>query len=179
MYVSYHKDDCNTWLPLTEFAYDKSDNYSTKQSPFFTVYGRDPHLNSVPITQDSPAGNLSTKIQSVQQDLKREIEVDINRFKRYADESRASPPAFNPGDMVWISSKNIKSTRPTKKVSERCLGPFPILKKVRTHSYCLKIPSQWKSIHPVFHISLLEPFKTSTIPNRHQMPPTPLIIKEK
>ncbi|MBW0508585.1 hypothetical protein O181_048300 [Austropuccinia psidii MF-1] len=79
--------------------------------------------------------------------------------------------------MVWLSSKNIKSTRPTKKLSERWLGPFPILKKVSTHSYHPKHPSQWKSIHPVFHISLLEPVKTSTIPNRHQELP-PLIITE-
>ncbi|MBW0590186.1 hypothetical protein O181_129901 [Austropuccinia psidii MF-1] len=80
--------------------------------------------------------------------------------------------------MVWLSSKNIKSTRPTKKLSERWLGPFSILKKVSTHAYHLKLPSQWKSIHPVFHISLLEPVKTSTIPNRHQEPPPPIIIEE-
>ncbi|MBW0569038.1 hypothetical protein O181_108753 [Austropuccinia psidii MF-1] len=178
MYVSYHQDDWNTWLPLAEFAYNNSDHSSTKQSPFFTVYGRDPHFDSVHITQDTPAGKLSTKIQSVQQDVKRELEVAINSFKRYADKSRASPPVFNPGDMVWLSSKNIKSTRPTKKLSERWLGPFPILKKVSTHAYHLKLPSQWKSIHPVFHISLLEPVKTSTIPNRHQEPPPPIIIEE-
>ncbi|MBW0586472.1 hypothetical protein O181_126187, partial [Austropuccinia psidii MF-1] len=99
MYVSYHQDDWNTWLPLAEFAYNNSDHSSTKQSPFFTVYGRDPHFDSVHITQDTPAGKLSTKIQSVQQDVKRELEVAINRFKRYADKSRASPPVFNPGDM--------------------------------------------------------------------------------
>ncbi|MBW0573434.1 hypothetical protein O181_113149 [Austropuccinia psidii MF-1] len=80
--------------------------------------------------------------------------------------------------MVWLSSKNIKSTRPTKKLFERWLGPFPILKKVSTHAYHLKLPSQWKSIHPVFHISLLEPVKTSTIPNWHQEPPPPIIIEE-
>ncbi|MBW0525120.1 hypothetical protein O181_064835 [Austropuccinia psidii MF-1] len=34
------------------------------------------------------------------------------------------------------------------------------------------------SIHPVFHISLLEPVKTSTIPNQHQEPPPPIIIEE-
>ncbi|MBW0570598.1 hypothetical protein O181_110313 [Austropuccinia psidii MF-1] len=89
------------------------------------------------------------KKQSVQQDVKRELEVAINRFKRYADKSRASPPVFNPGDM-----------------------------KVRTHAYHLKLPSQWKSIHPVFHISLLEPVKTSKIPNWHQEPPPPVIIEE-
>ncbi|MBW0518435.1 hypothetical protein O181_058150 [Austropuccinia psidii MF-1] len=80
--------------------------------------------------------------------------------------------------MVWLSSKNIKSTRPTQKLSERVLGPFPILKKVGTHAYHLKLPSQWKSIHPVFHISLLEPVKKSTSPNRHQEPPPPISIEE-
>ncbi|MBW0548242.1 hypothetical protein O181_087957 [Austropuccinia psidii MF-1] len=80
--------------------------------------------------------------------------------------------------MVWISSKNIKSTRPTKKLSERWLGPFPILKKVSTHAYHLKLPSQWKSSPPVFYFSLLEPVETSKIPNRHQEPPPPIIIEE-
>ncbi|MBW0476228.1 hypothetical protein O181_015943 [Austropuccinia psidii MF-1] len=178
MNVSYHQDDWNTWLPLAEFSYNNSDHSSTNQSPFFTVYGRDPHFDSVHITQDNPAGKLSKKLQSVRQDVKRELEVAINRLKRYADKSRASPPVFNPGDMVWLSSKNIKSMSPTKKLSERWLGPFPILKKFSTHAYHLKLPSQWKSIHPVIHISLLEPVKTSTIPNRHKEPHPPIIIEE-
>ncbi|MBW0510548.1 hypothetical protein O181_050263 [Austropuccinia psidii MF-1] len=38
------------------------------------------------------------------------------------------------------------------------------------HSF---LPSQWKSIHLVFHISLLEPVKTSKIPNWNQEPPPP------
>ncbi|MBW0516280.1 hypothetical protein O181_055995 [Austropuccinia psidii MF-1] len=160
MYVSYHQDYLNTWLPVAEFAYNNTDHSSTKQSPFFTVYGRDPQSDSAHITQDTLAGKLSTKIQIVKQDVKRKLEVAINLFKRYADKSRASPPVFNPGDMVWLSSKIIKSTRPTKKLSERWAGPFPILKKVSTYAYHLKLPSQWKSIHPVFHISLAEPVKT-------------------
>ncbi|MBW0556981.1 hypothetical protein O181_096696 [Austropuccinia psidii MF-1] len=119
MYVSYHQDDWNTWLPLDEFSYNNSNHSCTKQSPFFTVYGRDPQFYSVKITQDNPAGRLSTKIQSVQKDVKRQLEAAINRYKRYADKSRASPPDFNPCNLVWISSKNIKSNRPTKKLFER------------------------------------------------------------
>ncbi|MBW0532023.1 hypothetical protein O181_071738 [Austropuccinia psidii MF-1] len=80
--------------------------------------------------------------------------------------------------MVWISSKNIKSTRPTGKLSEIWAVPFPIFKKFRSHSYHLKLQSQWKSIHPVFHISLLEPAKTSSIHNKNQEPPPPIIIEE-
>ncbi|MBW0586744.1 hypothetical protein O181_126459 [Austropuccinia psidii MF-1] len=63
LYVSYHQDDWNTWLPLAEFAYNNSAHSSTKRSPFFNVYGREPHFDSVHITQDTPAGNLSTKIE--------------------------------------------------------------------------------------------------------------------
>ncbi|MBW0550697.1 hypothetical protein O181_090412 [Austropuccinia psidii MF-1] len=134
IYFSYQQDYWNTWLPLAEFSYNNSDHSLTKQSPFFTVYRRDPQFDSVHITQDTPAGKLSTKIQPVQQDVKRELEVAINRFKKYADKSRVSPPVFNPGDMVWLSSKNIKSTRPNKRRSARLLGPFPILKKVIIHA---------------------------------------------
>ncbi|MBW0467681.1 hypothetical protein O181_007396 [Austropuccinia psidii MF-1] len=152
--VSYHKDDWNTWLPLAEFSYNNSDHSSKKQLPFLTVYGRDPHFYSVHITQDTPAEKLSIDIKSVQQDVKRELEVAMNRIKRYSDKSRASPPVFNPGDMM--------------------VGSFSNLEKGQ-HS-CLS--SQWKSIHPVFHISLLEPVKTSTIPNRDQEPPPPIIIEE-
>ncbi|MBW0495394.1 hypothetical protein O181_035109 [Austropuccinia psidii MF-1] len=127
MYFNYNQDDWNTWLPLDEFAYNNSDHSSTKQSPFLAVYERDPHFDSVHITQYTPSGKLSTSIHTAKQDVKRELEVAINRFKSYADKSRASPPVFNPGDMVWISSKNIKLTRPTKKLSERWLGTCILL----------------------------------------------------
>ncbi|MBW0553285.1 hypothetical protein O181_093000 [Austropuccinia psidii MF-1] len=178
MYDSYHQDDWNTRLPLAEFSYKNSDHSSTKHLLFFTLYGRDPQFDSVHITQATPARKLLTKVQSVQKDIQREFQVAINRFKRYADKSRASPPVFQPRNMVWLSSKNIKSTRPTKKLSERWLGPFPVLMKVSTHAYHLKLPSQWKPIPPVFYISLLEPFKTSTIPNCHQAPWPPILIEE-
>ncbi|MBW0583035.1 hypothetical protein O181_122750 [Austropuccinia psidii MF-1] len=100
MYGSYHQDDWNTWLNLAKFGYNNFDNSSTKQLPCFTVYGRDPQFDSVQITQENPAVKVSTKIQSVQQDVKRELEAAINQFKRYEDKSRGIPPDFNPGDMV-------------------------------------------------------------------------------
>ncbi|MBW0490307.1 hypothetical protein O181_030022 [Austropuccinia psidii MF-1] len=71
MYVSHCQDDWNTWLTLAEFSFHNSDHSSTKQSPFFTVCGRDPQFNSLHITQDTPAGKLSIKIQSVQKYVNR------------------------------------------------------------------------------------------------------------
>ncbi|MBW0572106.1 hypothetical protein O181_111821, partial [Austropuccinia psidii MF-1] len=135
-------------------------------------------FDSIHISQDLPSGKLSTKLQSVQQVVKEELESALRRFKKYADRNRATTPDFQPGDTVWLASKNIKTTRPTKKLSERWLGPFEVLKKNDSHAYHLKLPQQWKSVHPVFHVSLFEPVKHSTITNRHQFPPSPVLVEE-
>ncbi|MBW0527520.1 hypothetical protein O181_067235 [Austropuccinia psidii MF-1] len=117
------------------------------------------------ISQDTPAGKVSTKLQSVQQVVKEQLESEIKFFKKYADRNREIPPDFQPGENVWLAFKNIKTTRPTKKISERWLGPFEVLKKIGSHAYHLNLSQQWKSVHPVFHVSLLEPVNQSTIPN--------------
>ncbi|MBW0573616.1 hypothetical protein O181_113331 [Austropuccinia psidii MF-1] len=135
-------------------------------------------FDSIHILKDTPAGKLSTKLQSVQQVVKEELQLTIKRFKKYADRNRTIPPDLKPGDKLWLASKSIKTTRTTKKLLERWLGPFEVLKKIGSHAYHLKLPQQWKSVHPVFHVSLLEPVKQSTIPNQHQFPPPPAIVEE-
>ncbi|MBW0502158.1 hypothetical protein O181_041873 [Austropuccinia psidii MF-1] len=52
MYFSYLPDDWHTWLPLAKFAYNNAENSSTKQSPFFTIYGGNPSFDSIHISQD-------------------------------------------------------------------------------------------------------------------------------
>ncbi|MBW0470146.1 hypothetical protein O181_009861 [Austropuccinia psidii MF-1] len=121
MYVSYHQNDWYTWLSLAEFDYNNTEHSSTKQSPFFTIYGRNSSFDSIHISQDSPAGKWSTKLQSLKQVVKEELESTIRRFKKYSDRTRAIPPDFQPGDKVWLTSKNINTIRPTKKLSERWL----------------------------------------------------------
>ncbi|MBW0480859.1 hypothetical protein O181_020574 [Austropuccinia psidii MF-1] len=118
MNASYKKVDWHTWLPLDEFAYNTSDHPSTKQSLFATIYETDPHSYMVQTIQEAQPVKLSTKVQSVQQDVKKELAVSKQRFKRYADTSKASPPVLNPCEVVWLFSKNIKSRRTTNKPSE-------------------------------------------------------------
>ncbi|MBW0566963.1 hypothetical protein O181_106678 [Austropuccinia psidii MF-1] len=144
---------------------------------FFIIYGRNPSFDSIYISQDSPEGKLSTKLQSVNQVVKEELGSEIRRFKKYAYRNMTIPPYFQPEDKVWPASKNIKTTRPTKKLSEIWLGPFEVLKKVGSHAYHLKLPLQWNSFYPVFHVSLLEPVKQSTIPNQNQSPPPPILVE--
>ncbi|MBW0527913.1 hypothetical protein O181_067628 [Austropuccinia psidii MF-1] len=144
IFINYHQDDWHTQIPLAEFANNNAENSSTKQSPFFTIYGRNTSFDSIHSSQYSPAGKVSTKLQSVQQVVKEELESAIKRFKKYADRNRSIPPDFQPGDKVLLASKNIKTTIPTKKLSEIWPGPFEALKKIGSHAYHLKLPQQWK-----------------------------------
>jgi hypothetical protein len=164
MYVSYHQDNWDTWLPLAKFAYNNSEHSSSKQSPFFTIYGQHPCFDSVQITDLRPADQLASIISQTQNQLRIELEKAIKHFKSYANNKRIKPPDFKVNDSVWLSSQNISTTRPTKKLAERWLGPFKIVKKIGFNSFRLQLPVQWKSVHPVFHISLLEPVSQSTIP---------------
>ena len=55
------------------------------------------------------------------------------------------------------------------KLDFKKIGPYQIIEKCRKSSYLLKLPPLLKCLHPVFHISLLEPFKDATIiPNQIQ-----------
>ncbi|MBW0476145.1 hypothetical protein O181_015860 [Austropuccinia psidii MF-1] len=73
IYFSYHQDDWHTRLPLAEFSYNNAEHSSKKKSPFFTIYGINPSFYPIHISQDSPAGNLPTKLQSAQKVVKGEL----------------------------------------------------------------------------------------------------------
>jgi hypothetical protein len=55
------------------------------------------------------------------------------------------------------------------------LGPFKIIMQINPVSYHLELlPTM--HIHPVFYISLLEPYQESQIPSRIPPPPPPIEI---
>ena len=89
---------------------------------------------------------------------------------------REPAPDFQVGQQVYISAEHIRTTRPSKKLSEKYLGPFDIIACPGTHSFTLRLPEHLRAIHPVFDVSQLEPSLPNTIPNRTQPPPPPVEI---
>lgn len=66
-----------------------------------------------------------------------------------------SKPAFQPGDMVLLNEKNIRTQLLAVKLDNRPLRPFPITEIIRSSAYCLKLLTSI-NIYLVFSVSLLE-----------------------
>ena len=62
---------------------------------------------------------------------------------------------FNVGELVLLSTRNIKMKGILEKLKKRFVGPFKIDQRIGQQAYKLSLPENWK-IHPVFHISLLQ-----------------------
>ena len=75
-----------------------------------------------------------------------------------------------------MEAKFFRTTRPAKKLSEKNLGPYEIISQVGSHSFALRLPEALRAVHPVFHVSMLEPAASSSIPNRTKEPPPPVEV---
>ena len=91
-----------------------------------------------------------------------------------ADAKQSLALNFKVGDQVYLKTKYLRSTRPSKKLSKKYLGPSTIISKPGTHSFTLRLPDSMCSVHPVFHVSQLGPCVPNSIPNCIQ-PLTPPI----
>ena len=159
-YVSYQQDDWVDYLPLAEFAFNNTPNTSTKQSPYFANFGYNPTFEPR-LTDSSPvpaAADFADRLVTIQDELRAELKHAQQVQARFHDRHTQQGPRFQTGDLVWLLRRNIKTTRPTEKLDYRKLGPYPVLRVLGKRSYALKLPASMSRLHPVFDVSLLEPY---------------------
>jgi len=70
-------------------------------------------------------------------------------------------PQLKKGDKVYLYTKNLKSKRLSRKLDYIKVRPFLIKQPKGPVNYKLQLPSDAR-VHPVFHVSLLEPADSKT-----------------
>ena len=58
---------------------------------------------------------------------------------------------YKVGDNVFVKAEHFRTTQPSKKLSEKNLGPFEIIAQVGRTLFTLRLPDQLQAVHPVFH----------------------------
>ena len=160
-FVNYLQDDWAEWLPLAEFAANNLVNESTGLSPFFVNKGFNPRTSLQAPTDSAVLGqpnDISQAMQDIHNRCREELTWAQALYTASANESQNRRPApnYQIGDRVWLSTKNIRTRRPCKKLEDKCIGPYRITRVAHNRSYELDLPRTLR-IWPVFHVSLLRP----------------------
>lgn len=177
-YVNYTQDDWVNWLPLAEFAANNHESATTGVTPFYAVYGQHPRMGNEPPggTRKLPekqrldvaaADKFAEWMTKLADALRTEMNIAQSQYADQANASRAPAPTFQKGDNVWLDTRNLKIDRPSKKLSERYIGPFTITDAVGPVAFRLALSPSMR-IHNVFHSSLLRAAATDPFPNQEQ-----------
>ena len=142
-----------------------NDNVSktTKETPFFSNSGKNPNVFYTPLNRPNAEKALTriSDLKEVHATLHRNIlRSQASITNRLAKKSKPAPQ-LKKGDKVYLLTKNLKTKRPSKKLDAVKVGLF-LIKEVRgLVNYLLDLLKDTR-IHPVFHISLLEPTNAET-----------------
>jgi len=169
-FTNHEQNDWVSLLPMAEFPYKNSVTAGTGLSPFYANYGFNPNAtNPAAVNILNPASKVYAHwIHTIHDEAQRGLETAQEWMRRYADPSRKEAPAYQVGDLVMLNGRNVQTRRPSRKMDHKNHGPFQIEKLVSPLAARLTLPRKWK-IHNVFHVSLLEPYRTS----EHRAPPDP------
>jgi len=178
-YINYQQDDWSSWLPLAEFAYNNAHKPDLGTSPFFLNYGFHPRMDflSRKVPEGVPPALSPDGLTAFREGAVKMLEQANKDNAKYANRKRTDVD-FKVGDQVFVSTINMKTNRPTKKLDYRMIGPYPIIEKINEVAYKVALPKTVK-VHPVFHVSLLEPAKLDTDEFRAKPDaPPPVLIDE-
>ena len=94
-------------------------------------------------------------------------------MKCYADHKCTDVPQYKVGDKVWLSTKDLHTKQPSRKLMEKQAGPYPISKVISPNAVELKLLSSFKIDAPI-NVSCLCPYKPPTILGQQPTPQLPI-----
>ena len=179
-----HEERAGNWdllLPTVEMTINSLPNSSTGYSPFFLNYGYHP---VVPVellkgdeeVQVEAVENFVKRVQNEWKQARKNLLHAVQTQQRYYNQRHRSVE-YSVGDLILLSTKNLKFKNVPVKLQKRFVGPFEITEKIGTQAYRIQLPENW-SIHNVFHVSLLKKWKTSVYRTEAAEPGDELEIEE-
>ena len=160
MFIDYRQEQWPEWLGTIEFIYNNKVHSSTWTSPFKANYGQDPRIGFEGRKKGKykRAEKFVEKIKEIQEKAKAMLGKVQEDIKKYADRRRSEVDEYKVGDLVMLSTKDLKYQivrRRTEKLTERFVGPYKVQKIVSLNVVKLELPSTVK-IYPVVNVSKIQ-----------------------
>jgi len=183
MFIDHRQEQWPDWLRMAEFAYNNKVHSSTKTLPFKANYGQDPRMGFEVKKREKYKGaeKFVAKIKEIQGEAKAALGKAQEEMKKYVDRKRGEVDEYKVGDLVMLSTKNLKYQmigRRTEKLTERFVGPYKIKKIVSMNMVELELPSTIR-IHPVVNVSRICRYVGQVEGQRREQPTLVIIEGEK
>jgi len=122
------------------------------------------------------ARDFVLNLDELQDTLKEEIAKAQRQYQPSTNSHRQQPLDFQVRQSVFVRSQYFRTTRLSKKLSEKYLGPYEIIAQPSLQSFTLRLLETIRAIHPIFHVSMLEPATPNTFQQCSEPLPAPVII---
>ena len=133
----------------------------------------DPVDLSADSTREQIANSMARLIVNCMEEVWEFMEEKITKSQAKqavtANCHQKKPLVYKIGDMVWLSTKNIKTKRLLKKLDHKMIDFYKV-KELVGSSYRLELLYTMK-IHDVFHPNLLQKVATDPLPSQQNSPP--------
>ena len=186
-YVNYFQDDWVHLLPIEEFSANANISATIKVPPFLAIRSYNPKMSFDPVDlsadftkeriANSTAISIANHMEEVWDFMREEITKSQAKQAVAANHYCKEPPAYKIDDMVWLSTRNIKTNKPSKKLDHKMIGPYKVKKLVES-SYQLELPYTMK-IHNIFHPNLLQKAANDPLPGWRNSPLSPIVVDNK
>ena len=145
-----HQEDWAQWLPMATAVHNNAQNTTTQQTPNTVLMGFTPTL--------APSSNQKFGVPAADDRIMKMVQARKTAIDIINQPTPIPQASFAIGERVWLEGKNLPIAMGSSKLRPKRYGPFKISRVISPVAYQLELPSQWK-IHPVFHASLLLPYK--------------------
>jgi len=180
MFIDHRQEQWPEWLGTAEFAYNNKVHSSTQTIPFKANYRQDPRMGFKGRKKGKYKGakKFIEKIKEIQEEARAALGKAQEKMKKYADRKRREVNDYKVGDLVILSTKDLKYQivgRRTEKLIERFVGPYKVKKIVSSNAVELELPSTIR-IHPVVNISRICRY-IGQVKGQKKEQPAPVIIE--
>ena len=118
------------------------------------------------------------KMKEIQEEAKAALGKAQEDMRKYADRKRSDVEEYKVGDLVMLSTKDLKYQmvrRRTEKLTERFVGPYKVKKIISSNAVELELPSTIR-IHPVVNVSRVRRY-IGQVERQKREQPAPVIIE--
>ena len=107
------------------------------------------------------AEEFMERMRQVQEEVKAALGKAQEEMRKYADRKRREGVEFKVGDLVLLSTKELKwhmKGRRSEKLTEQFIGPYKVKSIISANAVEIQLPST-VHIHPVVNVSKLQMYK--------------------